>query len=120
MDLIAIMAILEVSFVGFLGDNCLSTIRWLELRAADKGWSAELVPLLNNHMRAEVRCAGLDGRGPCAAADLRRFRSPMQLAADEAFAGWGWAWSRALDRLHFVVLPSPHRLRCACHQLELK
>ena len=98
-ELIAVMATLEFSFFGVNGSECSSAMRWLELRAADKGWSVALVPQLDTRMRAESRCEGLNGKGPGSAAVLKRFRSPMELAAHEAFAGWGWARGRALQML---------------------
>ena len=98
-ELTAVLATLELSFIGVSGSECLSAMRWLELRAADEGWSVVLVPQPGARMRAESRCTGLNRKGPGAAVDLKRFRSPMELAANEAFAGWGWARGRALQML---------------------
>ena len=99
-ELIAIMAMLEVSFVGASGSSRYSAMRWLEFRAADMGWSVALVPLVGAQMRAESRSMGLDGYGRNAVANLRDFRSPVELVAYKAFAGKGIALARSLHALH--------------------
>ena len=109
-ELIATMAMLEVSFVGAgASDTCRYTaMRWLQVRAQDQGWSISLREE-GFQQRAESHSAGLDGYGRTAIANLRDFRSPVQLIAYKSFAGTGVLNSRAL---HPVRLQLCYHLRC--------
>ena len=98
-ELVAIMAMLEVSFVGASPGSRLSAMRWLEFRAADMGWPVSLMTLEDSQTRAESRSMGLDGYGYHAVANLRDFRSPVELVAYKAFAGYGVAPARTLQAL---------------------
>ena len=98
-ELVAIMGMLEVSFVGASPTSRLSAMRWLEFRAADMGWSISLLTLDDAQTRAESRSMGLDGYGYHAVANLRDFRSPVELVAYKAFAGYGMAPARTLQAL---------------------
>ena len=114
-ELVAIMAMLEVSFVGASNIRRLSAMRWLEFRAADMGWSVSLITLEGSPPRAESRSMGLDGYGHQAVANLRDFRSPVELVAYKAFAGFGMAPARTLQALR---IPCCYHLR-SCISLAL-
>ena len=106
-ELIATMAMLEVSFVGASDTSRYSAMRWLQVRAQDMGWSISLREE-GCQQRAESHSAGLDGYGRTAVANLRDFRSPAQLIAYKSFAGVGVLKARGL---HAVRLQLCHHLR---------
>ena len=107
-ELIATMAMLEVSFVGASDTSRYSAMRWLQVRAQDQGWSISLREE-GCQQRAESHSAGLDGYGRTAVANLRDFRSPVQPIACKSFAGTGVLNSRGL---HPVRLQLCYHLRC--------